>query len=519
MRVIADHLRAMTFLIADGVVPSNEWRGYVLRKIMRRAMRHGKKLGFTEPVLHDARRRRRRRDGRRLPGARRRTATRSSASVRSEEERFDAVLTAGLPRLEEVLDRAAAGATRRARRRGVPALRLARRAARLHGGSRRPARLAIDREGFERAMEGQRERRAPAARSRAAKGADVRRARRTLERGVRRAPATSSTATTRPPSTGVPVLGAVRRAAARQVERARARAQTATSRSRARRSTSRPAARSPTAAGSSARTARSGRRADGAATRRAGRGCTSVARRRAARFAAATDRHRGGRRTSCATRRDATTPRRTCCTRRCGRCSARTSSRPDRSSRRIGCASTSCTSRRSPREQIDRDRARSSTSRSSGTRRCRPRCARPRRRSPPARWRCSARSTATACAWCRCPASASSCAAARTSRATGDIGSFVITEESGVAAGVRRIEALTGAGAVERAQQQRAALDRVLGAAERRRPNRRPTPCSGCRRTLKRLAREDEQLKMKLALGGGAPARRAADDDRWTSTA
>jgi len=157
MRVVADHLRATTFLIADGVVPSNEWRGYVLRKIMRRAMRHGKKLGFTEPFLHglvdvvvgemaDA-----------YPELRQNRDTVVQV-VRSEEERFDAVLTGGLPRLEEVLDRAAAGdgvvpgdeVFRLYDSLGVP-LDFVEDLA----GQRQ---LTLDRDAFERAMEGQRER-------------------------------------------------------------------------------------------------------------------------------------------------------------------------------------------------------------------------------------------------------------------------------------------------------------------------------------------------------------------------
>ena len=156
MRVVADHMRAMTFLIADGVVPSNEFRGYVLRKIMRRAMRHGKRLGFAEPVLHTLVDTLVREFGDAYPEL---TSGRTAIAqmIRSEEERFDAVLTSGLPRLEDVLDRALAGS-------GVVSGEAAFRLYDTHGlpldfiedmiGDRR---LTLDREGFDLAMAGQRD--------------------------------------------------------------------------------------------------------------------------------------------------------------------------------------------------------------------------------------------------------------------------------------------------------------------------------------------------------------------------
>ncbi|MEN3034306.1 MAG: alanine--tRNA ligase [Aquificaceae bacterium] len=101
-RVIADHLRALTFAISDGVLPSNAGRGYVIRRILRRATRFLQKLKVKEPFLHlgigevvrimkDA-----------YPELKQ-SEDFVRSIVRSEEERFSATLTRGLPYLEEVI--------------------------------------------------------------------------------------------------------------------------------------------------------------------------------------------------------------------------------------------------------------------------------------------------------------------------------------------------------------------------------------------------------------------------------
>ena len=103
LRILADHSRACAFLISDGVVPSNEGRGYVLRKILRRAIRHGKMLGTSEPFLFtlvalvaDL-----------MKGAYPELESSreyTSRLVKAEEEKFSSTLSSGLQLLEEMFE-------------------------------------------------------------------------------------------------------------------------------------------------------------------------------------------------------------------------------------------------------------------------------------------------------------------------------------------------------------------------------------------------------------------------------
>src|ERR1700712_1695849 len=99
-RVIADHLRACSFLVADGVLPSNEGRGYVLRRIMRRAMRHAQILGAAEPLLWRLVPTLTREMGQAYPELLRAEAL-IIETLRMEETRFRVTLARGLSILED----------------------------------------------------------------------------------------------------------------------------------------------------------------------------------------------------------------------------------------------------------------------------------------------------------------------------------------------------------------------------------------------------------------------------------
>ena len=164
LRVIADHSRAATFLISDGVLPSNEGRGYVLRKIIRRAITHGRLLGQTKPFLYqmvfavrdlmqDA-----------YPELKE-TADRVSKAVLAEETRFAHTLDLGLKKLEDDLQPLVASSRKDLSAKAVYAGEKAFKLYDTFGmpldfmqDAARDQGIEFDRAGFDRAMAEQRER-------------------------------------------------------------------------------------------------------------------------------------------------------------------------------------------------------------------------------------------------------------------------------------------------------------------------------------------------------------------------
>ncbi len=102
LRVIADHIRSCTFLIIDGVVPSNEGRGYVLRRIIRRAVRHGHKLGIREAFFYQLVSALDTEMGEAYP-ALRKSASVAERVLKQEEERFAETLDHGMKILEQAI--------------------------------------------------------------------------------------------------------------------------------------------------------------------------------------------------------------------------------------------------------------------------------------------------------------------------------------------------------------------------------------------------------------------------------
>lgn len=154
-RVIADHLRSSCFLIADGVLPSNEGRGYVLRRIMRRAMRHAHQLGCKDPLMYKLVPTLITEMGEHYPELKRAEAT-ITESLRAEEERFKQTLERGLKLLDEETEKLSKGQ----KLAGEAAFKLYDTYGfplDLTQDILRSRALEVDIEGFEKSMENQRE--------------------------------------------------------------------------------------------------------------------------------------------------------------------------------------------------------------------------------------------------------------------------------------------------------------------------------------------------------------------------
>jgi alanyl-tRNA synthetase len=153
-RVIADHIRTLSFAIADGIIPSNEGRGYVLRRILRRAVRYGRSLGFHEPFFFRLVTVVAKTMGDVFPGVRAKKRT-IEETIRREEEAFNRTLDKGIELFERELARGVSAisgdfAFKLYDEQGFP-LDLTELIARERG-------LTVDVGGFEKLMEGQRAR-------------------------------------------------------------------------------------------------------------------------------------------------------------------------------------------------------------------------------------------------------------------------------------------------------------------------------------------------------------------------
>ena len=155
LRVIADHIRACSFLIVDGVVPGNDGRGYVLRRIIRRAIRHGYQLGQEKPFFHTLVPALVEQMGEAFPELAN-GADNAGRVLRQEEERFAETLANGMALLDDAI--------KRLKSKTIPGETVFKLydtfgfPVDLTADIARERGLAIDTAGFEKAMEGQRER-------------------------------------------------------------------------------------------------------------------------------------------------------------------------------------------------------------------------------------------------------------------------------------------------------------------------------------------------------------------------